>query len=107
MRISDWSSDVCSSDLLAMLRRAIAVGEKLLKRQCNRARVNVLSQRTAQCGFAAISDCFKEGRKRGGRLASIWVVQVETRKVRAPIAQNDSKPAVGYVGCRQVFGDIG
>src|SRR3546814_13425538 len=83
-----------------MLRRAIAVGEKLLKRQCNRARVNVLSQRTAQCGFAAISDCFKEGRKRGGRLASIWVVQVETRKVRAPIAQNDSKPAVGSVGCR-------
>src|SRR3546814_17463189 len=43
MRISDWSSDVCSSDLVEQVRRRIAVGngEVALRRQRGEARAGL------------------------------------------------------------------
>src|SRR3546814_12300123 len=38
MRISDWSSDVCSSDLPALARQGRILGERLSCRPCVRSR---------------------------------------------------------------------
>src|SRR3546814_3692055 len=51
MRISDWSSDVCSSDLLAFGRRDVIVEQQVAHRARRRGdRLDVLHRRFSHCG---------------------------------------------------------
>src|SRR3546814_16307839 len=99
MRISDWSSDVCSSDLQSLSRLAIAAGWELLLsfRQCaasGRCGAGLYNNRPgAPCGAGgplgarpanSLSVCFEIGRascrERVGQYVSISVVAVSLKK---------------------------
>src|SRR3546814_1200668 len=63
MRISDWSSDVCSSDLsisemlgprIASIRRVPGCGWPSISEMLGRRRVTAMS--TARCGWPSISE---------------------------------------------------
>src|SRR3546814_1027118 len=65
MRISDWSSDVCSSDLLVMLSTAsyrFVWATTLLQPDTFVALTRALGWLPAQLGFAAPADAIEIGR---------------------------------------------
>src|SRR3546814_1382827 len=49
MRISDWSSDVCSSDLFAKWRAVINIGDDIPSGTCIEANAHVLARYAALC----------------------------------------------------------
>src|SRR3546814_11059395 len=91
MRISDWSSDVCSSDLLRPVHGALRLGEALRNEALDAARgsrafLRLLAEQTAQIHpaiglFGRLRE--KEGRvdlKLGGLLPLVSAARVMARR---------------------------
>ena len=63
--------------------------------------------RPRRIGVFLIPERIDKRRKRRRGLAPVWVVQMKSLKMRAPISQNGLEPSVGQVGGYQGLRNIG
>src|SRR3546814_4493407 len=70
MRISDWSSDVCSSDLKRLLQQTVAAYERSLTMTQNRYNAGVAAQADVEVSRAQLENGRSEERRVGKECVS-------------------------------------
>src|SRR3546814_4820766 len=94
MRISDWSSDVCSSDLLVWFPSALSIiiDRKQQGRFCERVTAFEIAPRNIQIILSKSDSCYQ--------------IFPQNGRIRAMIAQVDFDPG-GQVACHIMSVQIG
>src|SRR3546814_20625417 len=91
MRISDWSSDVCSSDLLGIeQRRSIRLVKQL--------GLEIEARRQVEIGVAGACEAVDAA----VLAAAIWIARLRARQVRRPVAGNDRARVLAMQGGREL-----
>src|SRR3546814_20277842 len=91
MRISDWSSDVCSSDLLGIeQRRSIRLVKQL--------GLEIEARRQVEIGVAGACEAVDAA----VLAAAIWIDRLRERKVRRLVAGNDRARVFAMQGGREL-----
>src|SRR3546814_19439931 len=88
MRISDWSSDVCSSDLVGIGRRLPQKGENDVETLIGMVDEYVLRADRRETVAAMFADAFGEPRRGSGEF-EVGAVDIEERRQRGEADEAD------------------